>query len=338
MTSCEPYNPLYAEELCHALQRADSILLDRGTGEVRWTKQAPALPLSLHELMLARLDELPLPQQDVLKRGAVIGELFEYDGLLQLYPSGTDKKEIAAALQHVTRAGLLTDRQQNIFYFNHPLMQEAVYNTLSFSQRQEWHTKIGNWLSERQTEQPLELIAYHYLHGNNAKKAAEFGRRAGDRAREHGIYAGALEYYEQVVALEDAPVEEKIVAVEGQADVLALQGDYSAAEQTYAQTAELGSPSARGKQAILSGNLGQLTETEFVPALQAWAEGSKACILAQNDQFEAALNSAKAALKLANDPAYDAMNSLVQLGGSLSVVTSSALLSLWSEKVHFFTP
>ncbi len=29
---------------------------------------------------------------------------------------------------------------------------------------------------------------------------------------------------------------------------------------------------------------------------------------------------------------------LVQLGGSLSVVTSSALLSLWSEKVHFFTP
>ncbi len=29
---------------------------------------------------------------------------------------------------------------------------------------------------------------------------------------------------------------------------------------------------------------------------------------------------------------------LVQLGGSLSVVTSSVLLSLWSEKVHFFTP
>ncbi len=29
---------------------------------------------------------------------------------------------------------------------------------------------------------------------------------------------------------------------------------------------------------------------------------------------------------------------LVQLGGSLSVVTSSAVLSLWSEKVHFFTP
>ncbi len=35
---------------------------------------------------------------------------------------------------------------------------------------------------------------------------------------------------------------------------------------------------------------------------------------------------------------FNELVKLVQLGGSLSVVTSSALLSLWSEKVHFFTP
>jgi predicted ATPase len=69
-------NPLYVQELCQALEQSQSILLDRGTGEVRWTGQQPDLPLSLHALLLSRLDELALPNQEVIKRAAVIGDFF----------------------------------------------------------------------------------------------------------------------------------------------------------------------------------------------------------------------------------------------------------------------
>ena len=108
-------------------------------------------------------------------------------------------------------------------------MQETIYETLSFAQRQTWHTRVGDWLLGHKPEASLELIAYHYLRGADVEKAAQFGCRAGDRMREREIYVGALEYYEQVLALPGVSREAQIEAAEGRADVLALQGDNAAA-------------------------------------------------------------------------------------------------------------
>ncbi len=288
-------NPLYAEELCHALQQDDAVLLDWNSGEVRWTKQAPALPLSLHELMLARLDELSLPQQDLLKRAAVIGVSFEYEGLLHLYSNGNQEKEVESLLQSVIRAGFVTEIQAEFYQFSHPLMQEAIYTTLSFSQRQAWHAQIGDWLIERHLEHHVELIAYHCLHGSDAQTGAKFGLLAGNRARKNGVYAGALEYYQQVLALENTSPESKLAAVEGMADVLALWGDFSGATKAYTQAIELGSHIASQKQAIISGNLALLNQTEFSAELKTWAEVSKAYLLALEGDHKAALEIIQAA-------------------------------------------
>ena len=305
-------NPLYAQELCRALQHANAILLDRESGEVRWTQEAPALPLSLHELLLARLDELPLTQQDVLKRAAVMGVAFETAGLLNLCQDRMSAQEAEIALERITQAGFVAEGQNNHYHFNHPLMQEAIYTTLSFSQRRQWHTKLGDWLESRQPEQFLELIAYHYMRGNNPQKAAHFARRAGDKARERGAYEGATDYYEQVLALDNAPEAEKMAAAESKGDMLVLQKFYASAGEFYTQAETMGSLSAPGKRAIISGNLEQLAGTEFTPPLQAWAEGSKAWLLAQSDQLELALHTAQEALRMAEDSAKEAIESLLQ--------------------------
>ena len=160
-------NPLYVEELCQTLQQSESVLLDRNTGEARWMGLEPTLPLSLHGLLLARLDELTLIQQDVLKRAAVMGLAFEYDGLLKLCQPQLSETEIELALEEAIQTSFLTVIQDGIYQFNHPLMQEAIYTTLAFSQRQHWHSQIGDWLVKSQPEldQSLELIAYHYFAG-----------------------------------------------------------------------------------------------------------------------------------------------------------------------------
>jgi predicted ATPase len=250
-------NPLFAEELCQALLRSDAVLLDRSTGEVRWTQYVPELPLSLHQLLLARFDKLPQAGQDILIRAAVFGQSFEYDGLLKLCHGYLGETQVQAALEGAIESSFLTIPQETVYRFHHPLMQEAIYATLSFSQRQNWHSHIGDWLVERQQgpDEALELIAYHYLRGKNTTKAAHFGCRAGDRARERGMYAGALEFYQQVLALADGPEAERVRATEGQGDVLALQGDHEAARRAYTLAAELGSPTALGKRASLSGEL-----------------------------------------------------------------------------------
>lgn len=307
-------NPLYVVELCEALRQAEAVLLDRQNGEARWTGREPALPLSLHGLLLARLDELPLPHQEVLKRAAVIGQVFEVGDLVKLCQPHFSEIEVSAALEAAAKVSFLNAIQATRYQFNHPLLQEAVYTTLGFSQRQRWHTKIADDLVESQpeTDQNLELIAYHYAQGATIEKAAHFGRRAGDRARERGAYAGATEYYAGVLALAKAPLTERAAAAEGQADVLALQGNYQAAAAAYSQAIELGSREAGGKQAILTGQLELLLETQFTPTLQGWAEGARAWLLAQQGQSEAALKVAQAAVAAAGEFVRPALEGLIR--------------------------
>jgi predicted ATPase len=205
-------------------------------------------------LLLARLEELPLAHQDVLKRAAVIGVSFENEGLLKLCQERMSEQEVLTALARAVQASFLTMVGDTTYRFNHSLMHETIYETLSFAQRQAWHTQVGDWLVDR-PKTSLELMAYHYLRGADVEKAAQFGCRAGDRARERGIYTGALEYYEQVLELSEAPRELLRQAAEGRADVLALQEDYPAAVAAYTRAIELGSTSALAKQAILTGDV-----------------------------------------------------------------------------------
>lgn len=307
-------NPLYVQELCQALEQSQSILLDRETGEVRWTGQKPDLPLSLHALLLSRLDELALSSQDVLKRAAILGLTFQSEGLMKLCQPHLSRLEVQAALEDVITASFITPIDKTTYRFNHPLLQETIYATVAFSQRQRWHTQIGDWLAESQTEadQFLELMAYHYLRGADPIKAAQFGLRAGHKARERGVYTGAAEYYGQVLALSNAPLADQASAAEGQGDVLAWQRNYPAAGTAYSQAAKLGSLEATGKQAILSGDLAVLAGVEFIPALRPWAEGARAWLLAQRDQVEPALKVAQLALEGEPGLAQSALEALAE--------------------------
>ncbi|MEM7032103.1 MAG: adenylate/guanylate cyclase domain-containing protein [Chloroflexota bacterium] len=235
-------NPLYAEALCQALQASDGVVLDNKTGVVRWTGLEPAMPITLHEILLARFDALPFVQQEALKRGAVMGTSFIVEGVCELTDEEFSPDEIYSALQAATQAGLLTADLGDRYTFNHILMKEAIYATLSFSQRKLWHGKLSAWLlrqNDIEQDYVLELIAYHYLRSADGEKGAQFGRQAGDRAQERGAYVKALDYYQQVFDLPDAPRVERIKAARGWANVLSLQGRADAAKLAHERAENL---------------------------------------------------------------------------------------------------
>jgi len=261
----------------------------------------PPLPVSLHELLLSRLEDLPLMEQDVLRRAAVIGLTFTYDGLVALCRKQANETEVNAALQEAVRISFVNQINETTYRFSHSLMQETIYETLSYGQRQQWHTQIGDWLVEHQPDAPLEIVAYHYLRGSDSDKAAQFGCRAGDKARQRGVFVGALEYYEQVLALSDISNQIRMRAAESRADVLTLQGDYPVAAMAYAEAADMGSANAAAKKALLSGDLSQLAETEFENGLRLWAVGGQAWLLAQTGQTDIAHAIIIEALSTAGD-------------------------------------
>lgn len=314
IADCSGGNPLYAEELCHSLKQENAVFLNKGTGTASWTRKTPNLPLKLHELLLSRLDELPLVHQDVLKLGSVFGMRFEYDMLLQVFEKQIPEQEIRMALESFVSHSFLTDINGTAYRFSHPLMQEAIYETLSFKQRQNWHTAIGDLLASDPSfqEKYLSVAAYHYLRGKDERKAADFGRRAGDRAKQHREYTAAAEFYRQVLSLSKAPAAEKCQCAENLGDVQMIQGEYESAGNDYEHALKLGSEKAAGKLAILKRDMTRLNQGGFSDTLDSWAEGASAWIMAEEGNTAAALEAAMTAKEKSEGKVRDALSDLIR--------------------------
>ena len=123
-----------------------------------------AIPATLHDSLLARLDRLG-PAKEIAQIGAALGREFGHAVLAAV--ADRPDAEVQCALDQLVAAQLIFRRgaAPNVTYsFKHALVQDAAYGTLFKSRRQHLHTHIAQVLEERFTEtaevEP-ELLAYH---------------------------------------------------------------------------------------------------------------------------------------------------------------------------------
>ena len=89
------------------------------------------------------------------------------------------------------------------YVFKHALIQEAAYQSLLRSTRQQYHRRIAEALAERSPEvgaQP-ELVAHHYTEAGLAADAIPFWQRAGDSAVRRSAHSEAAAHFERGLAL-----------------------------------------------------------------------------------------------------------------------------------------
>jgi DNA-binding SARP family transcriptional activator len=133
-------NPLFAEQLLAYAQREG---------------QTAALPASLEALIAARLDLLEAGERSVLRRAAVIGQMFSHAALQDL---GRVDEPISPALLALAEKRFVR-RLRGGWRFHHPLVRDAMYAALPKEERAELHERYADWLDER--DEPEELIGYH---------------------------------------------------------------------------------------------------------------------------------------------------------------------------------
>jgi tetratricopeptide (TPR) repeat protein len=198
--------PLFVEELTKAV--LESRLLREDTDAWRLDGPLPplAIPSSLHDSFMARLDRMA-PVKDVAQVGAAIGREFS----LRLLAPVLDMKEAAlgAALIQLVNAGLLVSRGGDMYAFKHALTRDAAYASLLPSRRQICHRRIATALEEfddgfvRATEP--ELLAYHYREAGDFSAALAHWIVAGDVAERRGASEEAIAHYRSARRLtEDA--------------------------------------------------------------------------------------------------------------------------------------
>ena len=160
---------------------------------------ADAIPGSLHELLLARLDALGGAGKEVAQVGAVLGREFRYE-LFQrvcLLDEGTFRR----GLMQVVESGILRPEgldSTTRYVFKHALLQEAAYQSLVKSARSELHRRAAAALAEhfpQEAEIHPELLAHHRAEAGDVSEAIAHWEKAGERATQRSALVEAIDHY-----------------------------------------------------------------------------------------------------------------------------------------------
>ena len=158
-----------------------------------------AIPSTLQDSLTARLDRLG-DAREVVQMGAVLGREFTYK-LMQAV-SHLDPEMLSSHLQRLVDTEFLYQRgltPDTTYIFKHALIQDAAYQSLLHSRRQQYHQQTAQVLEDEFAgiaETQPELLAYHFAEAGLTQRAAGFLLRAGERALAIYAYEEALTNFE----------------------------------------------------------------------------------------------------------------------------------------------
>jgi predicted ATPase/class 3 adenylate cyclase len=188
-------HPFFSEELAYALR--DAGLIEVRGGQCRVAPgvdlKAVSLPDTVQGVITSRIDRLMPQQQLTLKVASVIGALFSFEVLRDIYPVEADKPDLPEHLRALERFDLtrLHEPEPNLTYaFKHVITREAAYNLMLFAQRRELHRALAEWYERAFAEGDLSpfypILAHHWAHAEVVPKAIGYLEKSAMQA----LYVG----------------------------------------------------------------------------------------------------------------------------------------------------
>jgi TOMM system kinase/cyclase fusion protein len=189
--------PLFVEELTKMVLESGLLQEREDRYELRGPLPPLAIPATLHDSLMARLDRLATVKA-LAQLGATLGREFSYELLRAVSP--WDESTLQRGLQQLVEAEFLYQQglpPQATYLFKHALIQEAAYQSLLRSTRQWHHQHIAQVLEAQFPElcetQP-ELLAHHYTEAGPGGQAIPYWQRAGERAIERSAHVEAISH------------------------------------------------------------------------------------------------------------------------------------------------
>jgi tetratricopeptide (TPR) repeat protein len=168
--------PLFVEELTKAVVESGDT----------------AVPASLHDSLMARLDRTP-EVKEIAQCAACIGR--EFDLALLRAATERDEGELRAGLDRLAAAELVFRRgvgESERYVFKHALVRDAAYESLLLSRRRSVHAHLADAL-ERTA--PPEVVARHAEAAGEIDRAVAQYRLAGESAVARPAYHEAAAHF-----------------------------------------------------------------------------------------------------------------------------------------------
>ena len=205
--------PFYIEEFVRSLNDLDIIEIKDNKCHLAKDIQDVAVPSTIQDVIMARVDSLPEETKSLLQTVSVVGREFNYDLIKRV--TGFAEQELLSQLSALKDTELLYERgiyPQSTYIFKHALIQDTAYQSLLKSTRQKYHGTIAQVLEEEFTKtaevQP-ELLAHHFTAAGLTEKAIPYWQKAGEMAIRRSAHVEAISNFttglDLLTALPDSP-------------------------------------------------------------------------------------------------------------------------------------
>ncbi|MBV8892769.1 MAG: AAA family ATPase, partial [Acidobacteria bacterium] len=196
--------PLFVEELTKMVVELELLTAVNDHYELTGTLPPLAIPATLQDSLMARLDRLSTAKE-LAQLGATVGREFSYELLHAVSPLAEER--LQGELRQLVEKELVYQRgvpPRAQYRFKHALIQDTAYQALLKSTRRQYHQRIAQVLEEKFPEnretQP-ELLAHHCTEAGLIAQALPYWQQAGQRAAQRSANTEAISHFTKGLAL-----------------------------------------------------------------------------------------------------------------------------------------
>ncbi|HKQ57656.1 MAG TPA: tetratricopeptide repeat protein, partial [Candidatus Eisenbacteria bacterium] len=221
-------NPFFMVEILKLLSAEKVLALRDGRWSLTTAVDKLMIPDKVYDVVMRRLSRLAQRERDILELGAVEGDVFHSGTILRGLE--IERMTLLKTLQFLEQAHHLIHAAGPQYHFDHSKIREILYNNIPPELRIEYHTMVGQYLSESfgESDEHASIIAHNLLAAGLREDALPFLLRAASAAARLFAYTDAIVYLKQAetVLHELHPGSPPPERVQMLAQILHQRGDF----------------------------------------------------------------------------------------------------------------
>lgn len=190
-------NPFFVEEVTKSLLEDGSLRRSGSRVSLARDLSQVAVPDTIQEVLMARLDRLAVDARQAIQMASVIGREFALRLLERIVETGGAVEEHLAELRTLELIYEKALHPELAYMFKHALTHEVAYESVLEKRRRELHRTIGAAIEELYADrlaEHYEALAHHYERGEDWGKALDYHARAAVKASESYANRAVIEH------------------------------------------------------------------------------------------------------------------------------------------------
>lgn len=197
--------PFYIEEFVRSLKDLQIVERDGNRYSLREDQAGLTIASTIQDVIMARVNALPVSAKQVLQVGSVIEKEFSH----RLIARVTDipENELVARLSILRYEDLIYERgiyPESTYVFKHALIRDVCYQSLEDRTRRAFHRRIGEVMEQHFPEIAAgspEVLGHHFTEARLLEPAATYWQKAGEIAVRRSANREAIDHFVKALSM-----------------------------------------------------------------------------------------------------------------------------------------